>query len=222
MFTCVIPTLWKSRRIAQLVKDLCACEAVGEVIVIDNAPGIGNFTTDAAHKSLVEDHLKLKILKMEKNIYVNPAWNLGVETANFDDVALINDDVNFNSDVFKMFDDGSLVNNGVIGMAAENYRLQEDRNFQVQQHRRENNVTWGWGCIILVSKSNYVPIPDDLLIAYGDDWLSTRIAPLNTLNGLKVQTEMSTTSGRYNFLDIQKQDQINFRKKYQQKENHDN
>jgi len=221
MFTCIIPTLWKSRRIVQLVKDLCACDSVGEVIIIDNAPDIGTFTTDAAHKSLVEDHPKLKIMKMEKNIYVNPAWNMGVKEAKYDDIALVNDDINFNAEVFKVFDDGSLVNNGVVGMARENYILQQDKNFQVQETLISN--LWGWGCMIFVNKKNYIPIPDDLLIWCGDNWLLTRNGTINTMNGLKVQTELSTTSRLHIFSDIKKQDQINF-KKYQPKKeiHHDN
>lgn len=208
MFTCIIPTLWKSRRIIQLVKDLCGCESVGEVIIIDNAPDLGNFTTDAAHKSLIEDHSKLKILKMEKNIYVNPAWNLGVENATHDDIALVNDDVNFNADtLFKIFEDGSLVNNGVIGMATENYKLKVDGVIKIENR----SITLGWGCIILVNKKNYVPIPDDLLIWCGDNWLLTRIIP-STLSGLKISTEMSS-SCKY-FDEITRNDRKTFNVKY--------
>lgn len=211
MFTCIIPTIWKSKRIIQLVKDLCDCESVGEVIIIDNAPDICNFATDAAHKSLVEDHPKLKIMKMEKNIYVNPAWNLGVELAKFDDIAFVNDDVNFNTDVFKLFDDGSLIDKGVVGMATENYRLSADGSFSLE---KQSVINLGWGCIIFINRKNFIPIPDDLLIWCGDNWLANNVSFL-VIKGLKISTEMSTSCRH--FSDITRQDKKTYIEKYRGK-----
>ena len=36
-FSIIIPTLWKSERIHQLLLDLIKCEFVDEIILIDNA-----------------------------------------------------------------------------------------------------------------------------------------------------------------------------------------
>lgn len=211
MFTCIIPTLWKSNRTVKLVNDLCACESVGEVIIIDNEPNLPNFSTTSLHRVQVQQQTKVKIVKMERNIYVNPAWNMGVDLATYEDISLINDDVNFNADVFKLFDDGSLVNKGVIGMDSANYKLLEDKTFSLETGRPK--ITLGWGCIIFVNKKNYIPIPDDLLIWCGDNWLSTRL-PFSVLMGLKVTTEMSTSCRHFNKVTVE--DRKTYNLKYAQ------
>ena len=203
MFTCVIPTLWKSNRIIQLVEDLCSCDSVGEVIIIDNA------SKDGLNRTKVRLHPKLKILLMEENIYVNPAWNLGVNEAKYDDIALVNDDINFNSDVFTMFDDGRLKTlKGAVGMAIENYKLTENGELRIVQR---GGIHYGWGCMILINKENYVAIPDDLLIWCGDNWMQKNM-PVFTLYGLKITTEMSTTSRGFN--NISHKDSSIFNTKY--------
>jgi len=202
MFSCVIPTLWKSPRIVHLVDELTKSPSVGEVIIIDN---------DVTNAKQLIDSEKVKVIKMEKNIFVNPAWNLGVSLSQFDNIALINDDVNFNADVFKMFDSINLQEFGIVGMHIENFKLQSDKEFQLHSHEFRD---YGWGCIMLISKKNYVTIPDDLLIWAGDDWLALH-RPIFSISGLKVETEMSTTTRQY-FTNIQHQDKNTFRDKYLQ------
>ena len=204
MFTCVIPTLWKSPRIIDLVAELCRCPSVGEVIVIDNDPSsaMGLYINTNVHA-------KLKIMHMQENIFVNPAWNLGVNEAKYDDIALVNDDINFNSDVFTMFDDGRLKTlKGAVGMAIENYKLTENGELRIVQR---GGIHYGWGCMILINKENYVAIPDDLLIWCGDNWMQKNM-PVFTLYGLKITTEMSTTSRGFN--NISHKDSSIFNTKY--------
>lgn len=206
MFTCVIPTLWRSSRIINLVAELCRCSSVGEVIVIDNDPSrsLGLYVN-------TDVHAKLRILKMQENIFVNPAWNLGVKEAKYDDIALVNDDINFNSDIFKMFDDGRLKPlKAAIGMAIENYRLEADEEYRIVLRRA---IHHGWGCMILINKENYVPIPDDLKVWCGDNWLEKHM-PVYTLYGLKMRTEMSTTSSSGEFRAISHKDSSIFHTKY--------
>lgn len=206
MFTCVIPTIWKSPRIIDLVRDLCRCTSVGEVIVIDNdhknAKGLYTNTNV---------HAKLRIIEMKENIYVNQAWNLGVHEAKYDDIALVNDDVNFNAEVFKIFDEeGSLkALKGAVGMSSEAYKkLVADEEFRVVLR---GNIHYGWGCVIMINRENYVRIPNDLLIWCGDNYMAQKI-PVYTLYGLKVHTEMSTSSG--GFRAIAHKDVVTFNKKY--------
>jgi hypothetical protein len=200
MFTAIIPTLWKSPRITQLIADLCACEHVGEVIVIDNAPQV---------KSEYKFHEKLCVKFMQDNIYVNPSWNYGAERAKYDNLLICNDDINFNPSFLEIYDD-SLQHVGVIGMDFSNYQLPKDHNIHLKPMK---DRPYGWGCLMLIHKSKYTPIPDDLLIANGDDWLAQHATPF-VLHGLAVQSEISTTSRLEEFGMIQLQDNETYKTKY--------
>ena len=180
MFTAIIPTMWKSPRITQLIADLCNCDEVGEVLIIDNDP---------TNEQPFTNHSKIAIHLMIENTFVNPAWNYGVERAKYDNIAIINDDVNFDADVFKIYD-CSLQQIGIIGMASENYSLKKTHNIHLKLMKSR---PYGWGCFMMLHKSKYVPIPDDLLIANGDDWLAKHATPF-VLHGLAIQSEISTTS----------------------------
>ena len=192
MFTVIIPTLWKSYRTASLLADLENCPLVGEIIIIDNA------------NSGYQSNGKIKILSQKKNIFVNPAWNLGVSLAKFQQVCIANDDINFDTDVFE-FLNGKIT--GVIGMDSDNYGLKKSTTFAISKIEQR---CWGWGCLFFVNKNDYKPIPNNLLIACGDDYLIKMLSAY-VLSGLSIQTEVSTTSFSPEFLPIQSQDLINFK-----------
>jgi hypothetical protein len=200
MFTAIIPTLWKSPRITQLIADLCACEFVGEVIVIDNDP---------SEDQLLPESGKLSIHLMPENIYVNPSWNYGAERAKYDNLLICNDDINFNPSFLGIYDD-SLQHTGIIGMDFSNYQLKADHNIHLKPMK---DRPYGWGCLMLIHKSKYVPIPSDLLIANGDDWLAQHATPF-VLHGLSVQSEISTTSRLEEFGMIQLRDNETYNTKY--------
>lgn len=184
-YSVVIPTLWKSNRIGKLLFDLIKCEFVDEIILIDNA---GKFFE---HFVALD---KVRLVQPEENIYVNPAWNLGIELAKNNLIALVNDDINFNPNIFGKLNEDSLKEHGFIGMAAENYQIKE--NVELQWQVIETNTKpHGWGCLILFHKENWIPIPDELKIWYGDNFI-TEVNPAkkSVLINFKIETEMSTTS----------------------------
>ena len=79
-FSVIIPTMWKCDLIFKLLPILEASDFVGEILLIDNdksnrPPQITNTT-------------KLRIIEQEQNIYVNPAWNLGVELSNYPNICI--------------------------------------------------------------------------------------------------------------------------------------
>ena len=186
----IIPTLWKSDRIHQLLTDLNSCDEVGEIILIDNAFG-EPITLD-----------KVKHYRLRENIFVNPAWNLGVTLANNEHIALINDDVNFDTNVFSWL---LTQDYGTCGMAWENYNIKDKRNYQLFELKER---PYGWGCAIFTSKSDYNMINETLKIACGDEWLIKFSKKPMILRGLKIESEISTTSnlqeyGHQQYLDNQ-------------------
>ena len=100
-YSVIIPTLWKSDRTKKLLSDLNECEYVDEIIIIDN-------TGTEERDILPTIYPKLRMVSKGKNIYVNPAWNLGVELAKNDLIALVNDDINFDTNVFGVIDENIL------------------------------------------------------------------------------------------------------------------
>lgn len=192
--------MWKSPRITKLVEDLCNCALVGEVIVIDNALG---------EQAECGFHEKLSIHFMPRNIYVNPAWNYGVERSQFENILICNDDINFDPAFLSIYDD-SLQHVGIIGMAFENYQLKADHNIHLKPMKQR---PYGWGCVMMIHKSKYVTIPSDLLISNGDDWLAEHATPF-VLHGLSLQSEISTTSRMEEFGMIQHTDNETYKLKY--------
>ena len=80
--TVVIPTLQKNKIIlSNLIRSLDSDEFVDEIILIDNS--LQGFKGNSK---------KLKVIMPDKNLYVNPSWNLGVKLAKNEIIALLNDD----------------------------------------------------------------------------------------------------------------------------------
>ena len=183
-YSVVIPTLWKSNRTTKLLVDLQECEYVDEIIIIDNS-------YDGYQDTKVE---KIRFVSFGENIYVNPAWNKGIELAKNNLIALVNDDINFNPNIFGKLNENSLKEHGFIGASEENYNIIEDDELQWKVIET-NTKPHGWGCLIMFHKENWIPIPNELKIWYGDNFI-TEVNPVkkSILINFKIETEMSTTS----------------------------
>jgi hypothetical protein len=189
-FTVIIPTMWKSQRTLNLLRDLNNCDLVDEILVIDNyfikRPDF-NFS-------------KVKILEQVENIYVNPAWNLGIKNANNNLICICNDDINF--DVSSTF--GFVLENkellGCFGVHPRSYSSGYE-SFIIEPGYHTGGG--GWGCLMFCKKENWIEIPNSLKIGYGDDWLAITNKPhFSLLHKTKIETEMSTTSSRKEFNSI--------------------
>lgn len=204
-YSIVIPTLWKSNRIGKLLFDLIKCEFVDEIILIDNA---GKFF------EYYEGLDKVKLVQVEENIYVNPAWNLGVKLAKNNCIALLNDDINFDTNIFELITEDILSEFGIIGMGKGNYEgeIDENRGFWIDIWETGIHDR-GWGCFIMLNKKNWINIPENIKIWYGDDFIKDiNPVPKGILKNFKIETEMSTTSDEKEWDEIKREDQANFLK----------
>ena len=197
-FSVVIPTLWQSDRIVKLINDLHECELVGEIILIDNTGELDKhsdkfFTTD-----------KLRVYQPESNLFVAGSWNKGIEMVRYDYIALSNDDINFNTELFQDVLNKGL--DGIVGQASENYHRSSDELLTYFQPL-EGTRPWGWGCLMLFPKDKWVPVPNELRVWYNDDFINRyNPAPQYVLNGWRIETEMSTTSDQPIYNPIKQQD----------------
>lgn len=198
MYSIIIPTLWRSNRIRKLLQDLVLCKSVGEVIIIDNNSSKRNINLDG--------YDKIKIIDTGKNQYVNPSWNLGVANAKYDFIALCNDDINFNTDIFEKL---KIKDNEIVGISTSCYETREDSEYKLEEC---TSRCFGFGCLMFFSKKSYKPIPSRFKIWYGDDYLMNYFEKKYELSGLSIQTEMSSTSKSYEFYKIILQDEENYKK----------
>jgi hypothetical protein len=199
-YSIVIPTLWKSNRTEQLIRDLNECEFVDEIIIIDNT------NTDEWDRT----YRKIRTVSKGENIYVNPAWNWGIELAKNECIALCNDDINFDPNIFGVITKDILLEFGIIGQSEFNYKG-KNSDEPILEKWNGKVRDWGWGCLIMFDKKNWIEIPDDIKIWYGDDYIfKCNLAQKSTLKNFNIETEMSTTSDEYIWNERKEQDKINY------------
>ena len=82
-FSVIIPTMWKSDLILEMLPIYEKTKRIKEVIIIDN---------DTDKTPDFRPYKKVLHVPQSQNIFVNPAWNLGVALANHE-IILANDDI---------------------------------------------------------------------------------------------------------------------------------
>jgi glycosyltransferase involved in cell wall biosynthesis len=205
MFSVIIPTLWKSDKIKPLIQSLIDCELVNQIIIISN------------ERNELEDRFmffdeKILVYPAKENFYVNYSWNWGVNLAKNKKVAILNDDIIIDTNVFSFLDD-KLTDVGVVGMCFENYALKQSVSMNLTDVVER---PYGFGCAMFIHKSNYVDIPFDLKIACGDDYLIKYAkGKAKKLYGCKIESDISTTTRLPEFGMIQFEDNRIYIEKYQ-------
>jgi glycosyltransferase involved in cell wall biosynthesis len=205
MFSVIIPTLWKSDKIKPLIQSLIDCELVNQIIIISN------------ERNELEDRFmffdeKILVYPAKENFYVNYSWNWGVNLSKNKQVAILNDDILIDTNVFSFLND-KLTDVGVIGMCFENYALKQSVSMNLTDVVER---PYGFGCAMFIHKSNYVDIPFDLKIACGDDYLIKYAkGKAKKLYGCKIESDISTTTRLPEFGMIQFEDNRIYIEKYQ-------
>ena len=185
MFSVIIPTIWSPPidKIDDLINKLITCQNIEEIILINNNPSKYSFRyTD----------YKVRELRYN-NIYVNQSWNVGVYQSKSDLLCIMNDDIDFNLDVFKFIENSfnSDSNIGILGVSKSCYSLDQDQEYQLEKIQIRNK---GWGCLMFIRKELYTWIPNDLKIHFGDDYLIKQLQDrVYRINGLKINSIISTS-----------------------------
>jgi hypothetical protein len=188
-FTIIIPTIWKSEYTLELISKYCECKHISEIILINNR-------IETTPKLPIHD--KLNIINMPENTFVNPAWNYGVNISKNNYITISNDDILFNVDEYyellnQIISQTPLENLGYIGSHSENYIINNDKTPILELYDNQTN-RGGWGCLFSFHKQNWIPIPEQLKIWYGDNWIHMVTKPILQLSGINIETKMSTSS----------------------------
>jgi len=204
MFSVIIPTLWKSDKIKPLIQSLIDCELVNDITIISNE-------RSELEKELLIYNTKLYIYYSPENLFVNESWNYGVMLADNDNVAILNDDILIDTNVFRFLED-RLYDVGVVGMCFENYALKQSVSMNLTDVVER---PYGFGCAMFIHKPNYVNIPEELKIACGDDYLiKFAKGKAKKLYGCKIESDISTTTRLPESGLIQAEDYKIFTEKY--------
>lgn len=189
MISTIIPTLWQSEKIHDTISNFKK-SGIGELILIDNA------------NSTFEDS-EITVIKPNRNLGVNPAWNLGVSIARYDTICLLNDDITVNLNlVLKSLPDDY----GLVGFDAnENFSEVLNLDTDILEFEETSCKSFGFGCMMIFPKKNYKFIPSDLKIFFGDDLIyyinkDYYKRKVYNIKNLKAVGELSATSKSYEFL----------------------
>ena len=194
MIEIVIPTLWKSPHIHEMLRKYDEHDLVSVIHIMDNAK---EFHTHYPNRLPLT---KWRVYQPEvyNDWVVNEAWNIGVRKCSDQSVvAILNDDILFDTDVFDF-----IIRNyekiGVLGMHKDNYTTTE-KDYKIIDIPHQD---YGWGCVIFFYKWDWVEIPKELKLFYGDTWqFHMNPIPCKSLSGVPMKgSNISATSAHHELI----------------------
>lgn len=192
MYSVIIPTLWKSDKTINLIKNFSKNNNVSEIILIDNDP---------KNSLIVNQNIdKLKVFSFNENQYVNPSWNFGVEKSTSEYIMLVNDDIILDTNLLNNIE---VPEKTILGVHESCYKIKENENVITEN---AESITYGFGCLMIFQKKYYIKIPNELKIWFGDNFLFKIFENKKYIKGIKIETIMSSTSERPEFKKIIRSD----------------
>jgi hypothetical protein len=189
MFTIVVPTMWKYPPFIEFLYKLVALDLISEINIINNA--IGDTPNDA-----ILNNPKIKMNCFDKNIFVNPAWNYGVATAKTDQICIMNDDIDFDTNIFELLQ-------GIISpgsMATISTEPATTGEIELKRYYKGMHVLNG-GTLMFIHRKDWIDIPAGLDFLYGDNWIWETMMLRNNIitiiDNIKCYTPMSVTMKDY-------------------------
>ncbi len=195
MYTVILPTMWRSAAIGKILPLVDAHPLVSKIILINNDDA-------ATPKEFREARWRtLEEVNLGKNIYVNPAWELGISMAETDIVCLMSDDVYFDPRVFDFLNNKMGIDQGCVG---PDFTCIHGATTSPDMSLIHNDKQmYGYGTLLFLNKYNYVRIPKEFKIFYGDTWIfhthmNMGKTPRSLVN-FYIRTKLETTSGSKEF-----------------------
>jgi len=164
MYTVIVPTMWRlATQFVNFLDILSDCPLVGEIIIIDN---------DNSKRPILNNP-KIKLHDFNRNIYVNPAWNFGVNISQYEKICILNDDITFDVKLFDILSNKIESRYGVFGLypGNKNFGQEESKSNKIEIIPQTKMRCMGFGCLMFLNKHNWCNIPNELQIFYGDDFI---------------------------------------------------
>lgn len=185
----VIPTMWRGQGLLNTLFTYVNCDRVGRVILIEN---------DRQKRPQIPQPIleRLVIICHEKNIYVNPAWNEGVSQCTSKFICLANDDIAIDEALFEIIlsldwdvHEIDIIGLGTLGKQGET----EIRKAEINKSIPLGTQIPSFGACMFMPRCKYSPIPKELRVWYGDDYLVHNMTNIYILDSPLVTGSMSAT-----------------------------
>jgi len=217
-YSVIIPTLWRCN-LEEFYKTLQIFGGepqIKEIILIDN---------DITFKQTIKYNIlnispKIKYYPQDENIYVNPAWNLGVSKSCGEHLMIVNDDFHITSkktlkNIIKTHQNNKDISNSIYGISTSCY-IEEPTSPEIIITDNEGRGT-GWGCFFIIARDKWINIPHELKIWFGDDYITKHIkksgGEVYTFKNIKASPFSQTVSSQ-TFNSIIENDRIIYMDKY--------
>tara|TARA_B110000977_G_scaffold139740_1_gene177392 strand:+ start:801 stop:1520 length:720 start_codon:yes stop_codon:yes gene_type:complete len=204
MITFIIPTIYKSPHLLQLLRTLENCDLVQEIILVEDGVDVDK----QLDKSWFH---KLTIIPFTKKLWFNGCVNLGVSLVKTHLYAISNDDILFPTSVIKdcVHHYKLRPKTGVIGMHHSVYHQYPPLLWAIELKTNTlKSEDAGWAALMFNHKDNDIIIPDDLEHYFGDNYMvSYSKYPCMTFYGDKFYTtaeDFSTSTKTYNAIEMEK------------------
>ena len=164
--TVVVPTMWMHGAFLDFAEDFLQLDCVEQLIIINN-----DESRTPVHSVLSSD--KVTIIGHGRNIFVNPAWNLGVNASQTPIVCILNDDLNFDIRLFnrvsKFFKSGM----GAIGLSngIQEYGQTPLTDGMIQFETFNGQSCYGFGNLMFIRRDTWKDIPPELALWFGDNFI---------------------------------------------------
>lgn len=216
MFSIIIPTMQKDVEILnKLIFELDNSSLVDEILIIDNST-----------KGFLSNSKKVRVVVPKENLFVNPAWNLGVREAKNEIVGIFNDDIllplNFIEEVNNFIQ--KTPDFGIIGLDSNYIRNYEKKDFETYPNNSKLTFkpfdktiyTEYFGSAFFIKKENYYEIPKNIKVWCGDNYLLKKNLDNHKTNyeiiGAEIKHLKSMTVGNKKFEKICENDVYNYAK----------
>lgn len=177
---------------------------IGEILIINNRKGYD-------YKELLERYSKIRILNDGNNLFVNPSWNLGVKEAKFKKIIIANDDITIsNFKLVVMLVDIHLRDKLIIGFHKSAFSNTKNEDIKMIKPDKDCD-TYGFGVFMAMKKDDYVELPEEMKVWYGDTILFKANTPY-LIQGVQVETHMRGTSSRLNLKQYRISDRVYYSK----------
>jgi hypothetical protein len=207
MFSVIIPTMWRSNELMKSLPLLDRCPVVGEILLINNDVA----KTPEWFKTT--NWVKVKVFNPPSNIFVNPAFNLGISQCHYDKLCLLQVDILFDTTILNLLYNVVTPDRGCIGFDSKFLVMQLADQLSpipireislIPLKEREKEKLFGYAFILFLHKSNFIPIDEDMKIHLGECWISYTHEkkgkiPLVLQNFYATASNMCTTSEHAQF-----------------------
>ena len=164
--TVVVPTMWRHAGFLDFAEDFLQLDCVEHLIIINN-----DETRTPVHAVLSSD--KVTMIGHGRNIFVNPAWNLGVNSSKTPIVCILNDDLNFDIRLFRRVSKFFKPGMGAIGLSngIQEYGQTPLTDGMIQFEPFNGQACFGFGNLMFVRQETWRDIPPGLDIFFGDNFI---------------------------------------------------